>query len=40
MSEIYYQEALQHKIFNFLSEAADELDIEAYAIGGFVRDFF
>lgn len=40
MSDIYYREALQHKIFNFLTESADELEIEAYVIGGFVRDFF
>ncbi|SDG76477.1 CCA tRNA nucleotidyltransferase [Psychroflexus sediminis] len=40
MSDNYYQEALQHKIFTVLSEAADELNLEAYVIGGFVRDFF
>jgi len=40
MADNYYKEALQHQIFNFLTEAADELDVEAYAIGGFVRDFF
>ncbi|NEV94012.1 HD domain-containing protein [Psychroflexus sp. YR1-1] len=40
MSDNYYQDALQHKIFKFLTEAADELNLEAYVIGGFVRDFF
>ena len=40
MSDTYYKEALQHQIFTFLTEAADELNVEAYAIGGFVRDFF
>ncbi len=40
MPDSYYQEALQHKIFNILSEAADDIDVEAYVIGGFVRDFF
>jgi putative nucleotidyltransferase with HDIG domain len=40
MPDSYYQDALQHKIFNILSEAADDLDVEAYVIGGFVRDFF
>jgi tRNA nucleotidyltransferase (CCA-adding enzyme) len=40
MSDTYYKEALQHQIFTFLTEAADELNVETYAIGGFVRDFF
>jgi len=40
MPNSYYQEALQHKIFNVLSEAADDINVEAYVIGGFVRDFF
>ncbi|WP_127845100.1 CCA tRNA nucleotidyltransferase [Psychroflexus aestuariivivens] len=35
-----YKDALNHKIFDYLSEAADELQIETYAIGGFVRDYF
>jgi putative nucleotidyltransferase with HDIG domain len=29
---------IQHPIFNIISEAANELGIDAYAIGGFVRD--
>ncbi|MDX1543988.1 MAG: HD domain-containing protein [Christiangramia sp.] len=33
-----YSKALHHKIFNVISEAADELSVEAYVIGGFVRD--
>lgn len=40
MSEHFYPEALQHKIFNYLSEAADDLDTDTFVIGGFVRDFF
>jgi tRNA nucleotidyltransferase (CCA-adding enzyme) len=40
MPDSYYQEALKHKIFNVLSEAADDINVEAYVIGGFVRDFF
>jgi tRNA nucleotidyltransferase (CCA-adding enzyme) len=40
MPNSYYQDALQHKIFNVLSEAADDINVEAYVIGGFVRDFF
>ncbi|MFN2261295.1 MAG: CCA tRNA nucleotidyltransferase [Psychroflexus sp.] len=35
-----YKDALTHKIFDYLSEAADELQLETYAIGGFVRDYF
>ncbi|MDT0647842.1 HD domain-containing protein [Zunongwangia sp. F260] len=33
-----YKEALDHKIFNVISLAAEELDVESYVIGGFVRD--
>lgn len=33
-----YSKALHHQIFNIIQEAADELSIEAYVIGGFVRD--
>lgn len=31
---------LDHKIFSILSETADELNIECYVIGGYVRDLF
>lgn len=34
-----YKEALDHKIFPITSQAAAELNIKAYVIGGFVRDF-
>ncbi len=33
-----YRKALHHQIFNIIQEAADELSMEAYVIGGFVRD--
>lgn len=33
-----YRKALHHRIFNIISEAADDLAVEAYVIGGFVRD--
>ncbi|MDT0688481.1 HD domain-containing protein [Salegentibacter sp. F188] len=33
-----YKEALDHKIFNVISLAAEELDVDSYVIGGFVRD--
>lgn len=34
-----YKKALSHTIFKVISEAAKDLDVEAYVIGGFVRDF-
>jgi len=34
-----YSEALKLKIFEVISEASDELGIDSYVIGGFVRDF-
>lgn len=33
-----YKEALKHKIFKITSDAAKELGLETYVIGGFVRD--
>ena len=34
-----FQEALEDPIFNILTEAATELDVTCYVIGGFVRDY-
>lgn len=34
-----YKEALRHPIFKTVSEAASNLDLETYVIGGFVRDY-
>ncbi|WHT39378.1 MULTISPECIES: HD domain-containing protein [Myroides] len=34
-----YKEALQHPIFEIITQAATNLGVEAYVIGGFVRDF-
>lgn len=34
-----YQQALHHSIFQTISSAADELNLECYVIGGFVRDY-
>jgi poly(A) polymerase len=34
------KEHLQHKIFQLISETADEYEQECYVIGGFVRDIF
>ncbi|UOK41191.1 MULTISPECIES: CCA tRNA nucleotidyltransferase [Flavobacterium] len=33
-----YKEALQDKIFRIIAQAAKELNVESYVIGGFVRD--
>ena len=34
-----YKEALKNNIFNHICNCADELDLECYVIGGFVRDY-
>ena len=34
-----YKIALDHKIFEIVSKASQELNLESYVIGGFVRDF-
>ncbi|WP_111309533.1 CCA tRNA nucleotidyltransferase [Confluentibacter sediminis] len=34
-----YKEALHHPIFKIVSQSAKELHLDAYVIGGFVRDF-
>ena len=33
-----YKSALSNKIFAIISKASQELNIESYVIGGFVRD--
>lgn len=35
-----HKQALQHSIFKTISTSADEIGIDAYVIGGFVRDYF
>jgi tRNA nucleotidyltransferase (CCA-adding enzyme) len=37
--KVNYKSSLQHPIFEFVSKAAHELNIESYVIGGFVRDY-
>lgn len=34
-----YKDAIQHPIFGYITNAADELSVECFVIGGFVRDF-
>src|SRR6056297_1575302 len=40
MVKEFHTEAIQHPIFTLIGEASDELGVDAYVIGGFVRDFF
>ncbi len=40
ITEQVYPEALTHPVFKYITEAADKLNVDTYAIGGFVRDFF
>jgi len=35
-----YKDALTHPIFEYISKASANLNLETYVIGGFVRDFF
>ena len=35
-----YVDALTHPVFEYITKAANELNIDSYVIGGFVRDFF
>ena len=39
-SENRYKDALAHPIFEYISKAASNLNVETYVIGGFVRDYF
>ena len=34
-----YSEALNHQIFKVIAKATEELQLDSYVIGGFVRDF-
>ena len=34
-----YEKALQNPVFKTIQSAAEALELDAYAIGGFVRDF-
>ncbi|WP_299112948.1 HD domain-containing protein [uncultured Winogradskyella sp.] len=35
-----YKQALQHPIFQIISQSAEELQLDCFVIGGFVRDYF
>lgn len=40
MAEEIHTEVLQHKIFDYITQASENLELETYVIGGFVRDYF
>ncbi|WP_369047675.1 CCA tRNA nucleotidyltransferase [Tenacibaculum sp. UWU-22] len=39
MQKTYYTEALSAEIFKIISDAAQQLNLDSYVIGGYVRDF-
>jgi len=39
MADSFFKEALDSSVFETLSQAAKAIDVDAYVIGGFVRDF-
>ena len=34
-----YTEAVQHTVFQYIAQASEDLELETYVIGGFVRDY-
>jgi len=40
MVKEFHTKAIQHPIFKLIGKASDELGVDAYVIGGFVRDYF
>lgn len=40
VSLMNYKEAITHPIFKIISNCAEQLNVECYVIGGFVRDYF
>ncbi len=40
MEQLQFKDAIAHPVFKIISEAAKQLNIECYVIGGFVRDYF
>ena len=37
--KIDYNQALKHPLFEYITKAAEELQVDTYVIGGFVRDY-
>ncbi|KAB7531299.1 HD domain-containing protein [Flagellimonas olearia] len=40
MTQEFHKEAIEHPIFQLIGEASDELGVDSYVIGGYVRDYF
>ncbi len=40
MTEEFHKDAIQHPIFKLIGESSEELNMDSYVIGGFVRDYF
>lgn len=40
MEQLQFKDAISHPVFKTISEAAKAVNVEAYVIGGFVRDYF
>ncbi|TXD46418.1 CCA tRNA nucleotidyltransferase [Polaribacter sp. IC073] len=40
MQKQFFKEAISSEIFTIISQASQQLQVESYVIGGFVRDFF
>ncbi|MEZ4809208.1 MAG: HD domain-containing protein [Allomuricauda sp.] len=40
MTQEFHKEAIRHPIFKLIGETSDELGVDSYAIGGYVRDYF
>ncbi|GAL74799.1 tRNA nucleotidyltransferase [Nonlabens ulvanivorans] len=40
MEQLQFKDAISHPVFKTISEAAAAIGVDAYVIGGFVRDYF
>ncbi|MGW9686922.1 CCA tRNA nucleotidyltransferase [Flagellimonas sp. 2504JD1-5] len=40
MTQEFHKKPIQHPIFKLIGETSDELGMDSYVIGGFVRDYF
>ncbi|MBF4983068.1 CCA tRNA nucleotidyltransferase, partial [Nonlabens mediterrranea] len=40
MEQLQFKDAISHPVFKTISDAAAAIGVEAYVIGGFVRDYF
>ncbi len=40
MTQEFHKKAIQHPIFKLIGESSEELNMDSYVIGGFVRDYF